>query len=311
MWPDLGQTGPGPFVVSPMASTSYTVLVMSACGTLVSDDVLVEVQSPPLISLPEVIAEGCETLHVEFPAGRAAQSLNYLWDLGDGTTSAEAAPIHDYPAGQYTVTLQISTPIGCTATALNSGSVIVHDLPEAAFSASTTLTDIDSPGIQFINASSGNVVANAWTFGDGGTSDEGSPFHAFTDTGSFSVELIVATAFGCTDTATIAVRIDPTHHIELPNTFTPDPGSPGGGAWSLGNYTNDVFFAFARYVDEFEMTIWNRWGELVFESRDIRIGWDGWYKGELSPQDVYAYRVQASFSDGHREVILGNVTLLR
>ena len=310
-WPQLNTYGGGPFTVAPSTSQNYVVQWLNSCGLPLSDTIVVQVEAPPVISLPPVIAEGCAQLTVQFPDGLASQPLTYSWDLGDGTTSNESSPVHTYPEGIYTVALSFSTPLGCAGQAGNTGQVIVHPSPTAAFSQSLTETDIDAPEVQFTSGSSADVVTHDWHFGDGDSSSAISPAHTYEDTGHFQVHLIVVNAFGCTDEAVSQVFVAPTHYIELPNTFTPNLDHGNGGAWSLGNFSNDVFFAFTEYVEEFEMRIWNRWGELVFESHDVKVGWDGWYRGEPSPQDVYAYRVKARFSDDHWEDVLGNVTLIR
>ena len=59
------------------------------------------------------------------------------------------------------------------------------------------------------------------------------------------------------------------------------------------------------------MRIYNRWGELIFESLDIRQGWDGYYRGQLSPQDVYVYQVWLRFVDGQESQQVGDITLFR
>jgi gliding motility-associated-like protein len=76
-------------------------------------------------------------------------------------------------------------------------------------------------------------------------------------------------------------------------------------------FNNDVFFPIYKGVDDFEMQIFNRWGELIFESKDVRQGWDGYYRGKLCQQDVYVWRVRVTFMDGGELTDMGDVTLLR
>jgi gliding motility-associated-like protein len=86
----------------------------------------------------------------------------------------------------------------------------------------------------------------------------------------------------------------------LPDAFTPD-----------GDGNNDVFFAKGKYVKDFKMTIFNRWGEIVFFSDQFSIGWDGKYKGEVATMDAYAYMVEATDKFGNKLTRKGTVTLLR
>ena len=72
-----------------------------------------------------------------------------------------------------------------------------------------------------------------------------------------------------------------------------------------------MFFPFINYVGEFHMQVFNRWGELVFESFDIDIGWDGYYRGTLSQQDTYVWKIDVTFTDGIKRNAVGDITLLR
>jgi gliding motility-associated-like protein len=76
-------------------------------------------------------------------------------------------------------------------------------------------------------------------------------------------------------------------------------------------FNNNIFFPIYKGVDEFEMQIFNRWGELLFETKDVRQGWDGYYRGQLCQQDVYVWRVKVTFLDGGEMTDIGDVTLLR
>ena len=72
-----------------------------------------------------------------------------------------------------------------------------------------------------------------------------------------------------------------------------------------------MFLPLMRGVVEFEMVIFNRWGVLLFESRDSEKGWDGYYNGKLCAQDVYVYKLMASFENGQKIVRVGDINLIR
>ena len=59
------------------------------------------------------------------------------------------------------------------------------------------------------------------------------------------------------------------------------------------------------------MIIFNRWGELIFESFDINIGWDGYYRNKICQQDVYVYKVNITWTDGSKTIEAGDITLFR
>ena len=98
------------------------------------------------------------------------------------------------------------------------------------------------------------------------------------------------------------VKIGPDIIVFIPNAFTPDDAGPNG---------NNRFLPFVQNFDAYHMTIFNRWGEKLFETTDATIGWDGTYQGVPVQQDVYAYVVEVSSADGKSYKFPGTVTLLR
>ncbi|HKK39944.1 MAG TPA: gliding motility-associated C-terminal domain-containing protein, partial [Cryomorphaceae bacterium] len=133
-------------------------------------------------------------------------------------------------------------------------------------------------------------------------------------TGWHPVTLIADNEFGCRDTFKVdqAVKGNVDTRIALPNAFTPNTSGPNGGYWTIDDmFNNDIFFPQYKGVEEFEMQIFNKWGELLFVSNEIRRGWDGYYRGEICQQDVYVWRVKVKFADGGELIDSGDVTLLR
>ncbi len=98
---------------------------------------------------------------------------------------------------------------------------------------------------------------------------------------------------------------------KVPNAFTPNPGGPSGG--TAGNNTfNDVFLPIVKGAEEFNMQIFDRWGNLIFESNNSNVGWDGYDKhGKLLPAGVYVYKLTLRLSDGQRSTQLGDITMIR
>ncbi len=310
-WPTLALTGNGPFTVPVTQTMAVPVILQDACGAMRSDTIDLVLDTPPNIALPDVLAEGCAPLTVQFPQGLTTQNVTYLWSLGNGLYSTQAAPLLTYPTGIYNVGLTVTTAAGCSATASGAGAVIAHGGPQAAFQASPWQTDINNPSIAFTDQSAGSPVWWDWTFGDGGGDTIADPVHVFTQIGTFPVELVVTDVHGCSSSVVNLVTITPDHSITIPNVFTPDPNGGSGGSYLPGDLSNDIFYPFVRFVDTFRMRIFNRWGELVFESDSLDRGWDGYYRGQLSPQDVYVYQVNVRFVDGKEVMRMGDLTLLR
>ncbi|MDP4227104.1 MAG: gliding motility-associated C-terminal domain-containing protein, partial [Bacteroidota bacterium] len=98
-----------------------------------------------------------------------------------------------------------------------------------------------------------------------------------------------------------------------PSAFTPNPNGSSNGRYNRNDYSNDVFYPIVimNGIQDYHMEIYNRWGVLVFESNDIEIGWDGYYKGKLLTQDVYIYRVSGFYNNGKRFSFAGDVLLMR
>ncbi|MBK9194215.1 MAG: PKD domain-containing protein [Flavobacteriales bacterium] len=310
-WPQLNATGNGPFTVPVNANQTLDVIVTDQCGNMLNGSVQLILDVPPTITLPPVIAEGCSPLTVQMPDSLTTQQVSYLWQFGDGNSSTDMAPTYTYGAGIFNVSLTVTTPNGCSATAVNTGLVTAYPSPTAAFSASTYLTDFANQPIAFTDQSPGAPTGYEWTFGDGNTSTDQDTEHIYDNIGVFAVTLTVTDANGCSGSVIQNVEITPIYDITIPTGFTPNPNGSGGGGYDPNDLSNDVFYPFVRFVEDFNMRIYNRWGELVFESNDVRIGWDGYYKGQLSQQDVYAYTMQVRFIDDREVELMGDITLFR
>ncbi|MBX2972037.1 MAG: gliding motility-associated C-terminal domain-containing protein [Flavobacteriales bacterium] len=316
-WSPLGYTGPGPYTVPINADQNITVAVTDVCGNRRERTIGLRLDIAPSFQLPPVIAEGCAPLNVQFPNLNLGNVV-HTWTLGNGQTSHVTAPQVIYQQGTYNVSLTVATPLGCTSTSSNQGLVRAYGRPTAAFTASTYSTNIDAPTVDFTSQSTGTITGYDWVFGDGGTSTVMNPSYAFSEIGTFEVELTVVDNHGCEASASQFVTISPVYDIVLPTAFTPNAngsggqqGAGGGGNWVTGDLSNDVFYPFVRFVKDFRMRIFNRWGELIFESTDLSIGWDGYYRGQISPQDVYVVQTWFRFVDGKTVEKLSDLTLFR
>ncbi|MEO6304441.1 MAG: PKD domain-containing protein, partial [Bacteroidia bacterium] len=172
----------------------------------------------------------------------------------------------------------------------------------------TYTANIPNDPIQFTNQSTG---ANTyyWNFGDGGFSTLQNPLHNYLAVGFYNVTLIAINQFNCKDTADKDIKV--ISDIQFPNVFTPNPNGPNGGSYNPADLSNDVFFPYTSGVSEYQLRIFNRWGELIFESRDINIGWDGYFNGKLCQQDTYVWKASVKFFDDRKFNKTGNLTLLR
>lgn len=295
-------SGNGPFTVTPAGSTNYIVTVTDACGTAVTASVPVTVNPLPVIALDPQSAVACEQVSLNFMENSGGNSgSTYSWNFGDGTYSNQVNPIHNYTAtGVYTVALTITSPFGCVNSGNTTASVTVHAGSVADFVAEGRDGTTMSPSYKFHNNSI-NSVSYFWTLGDGNTSTLADPEHDYQVKGQYLVSLYTVSSNGCKDSITKLVEIKPEFIIYIPNAFTPD-----------GNGLNDYFTAKGDEISEFRMMIFNRWGDMIFDTQDMDRGWDGTANGGGSKaQDgVYVYKIEVRDFAKKYHGYTGHVTLL-
>lgn len=193
----------------------------------------------------------------------------------------------------------------------------IYDLPIASFQARPTTVFVPDTELTTFNFSTGADFYQ-WDFGDGETSDEREPKHTYKIEGVYDIVLVAGFDHGggvvCTDTLTQQVVAKQGGQTKIPNAFTPNPGGPSGGisGGGGGGTFNDVFLPIVKGVEEFNMQIFDRWGNLIFESNSSNTGWDGYDRnGNILPAGVYIYKLTLRLSDGQRTTQIGDITMIR
>lgn len=311
-WSNGLGTGTGPILVSPTQSTIYQVTVTDQCQTSVTDFIVVNVLQAPVVNIPSIIEEGCGPLTVLFEDQVAdSGTFSYLWSFGDGTTSASDSPTHTFTnPGTYQITVVKTGLNGCPGQQSGPSVVTVNPTPVADGIPNKYVTDITSPTIQFTDQSIG-AVAIRWDFSPIDFSTDLVTNYTYPDPGVYPVYLKAVNQFGCESTHEFEVEVVNESKIKVPNAFIPNGNGGNGGTYDAASLSNEVFYARLASVTSFEMQIFNRWGELIFESKDVNIGWDGYYRGELSAQDVYVWKISVVFEDGSQISDVGNLTLIQ
>jgi gliding motility-associated-like protein len=291
---------------------TYTItLVVSNGNCFDTTTQIITINAPQPIADFLGPAQGCRPLDVQF-VNNSQFADTYLWDFGDGGTSTQVSPSYTYfNAGTYTVTLTAFGP-GGQDTQTQQQIIEVYQLPTAFFTVSPSTVFIPTQVSLFFNLSS-FATTYLWDFGDGNTSTDVNPQHFYTQLGVYDIMLIATTPNNCIDTFILQSGVEAKSEggIQIPNAFTPNPDGGNGGYYTAGDMDNDVFHPIIIGAEEYELNIFNKWGELLFISTDVNIGWDGYYRNELSKQDVYVYKIKVKYIDGRSESFVGDLTLLR
>lgn len=213
-------------------------------------------------------------------------------------------------SGCYDITLMVTSADGCTNTLTKPEFICVEEYPTASFSPSRSeLTEID--GLVYFKNESINASAYFWDFGDSSPGNtEENPIYNYVgnEAGTYYVTLVASSSFGCSDTATSVIRIYEELIFYIPNTFTPDKDD-------FNQIFQPVFTSGFDPLD-FNMKIFNRWGELVFETNNASIGWNGSYGagGEVAAaqEGVYVWKIEFLLArNDERKIIVGHVNLIR
>ncbi len=290
-------------IANPAATTTYVVTGTDINGCQNTATVTVIVNPPPAVALTQNYS-GCAPVCITF-SNTASGTGNCSWNFGDGSQSQQCAPSHCFTGqGAYSVTLTLTDNNGCVNSA--TASVVVYPVPKADFNATPQPTTILESSIHFYDYSSGAAINTwNWTFGDNNnhSSTIQNPVHIYGDTGSYLVQLVVISNFGCRDSTIKIIRIDEDFALYVPNAFSPN--SDG---------TNDTFFAKGFGIKEFKMFIFDRWGEQIFFSDDLNKAWDGRFQGksdEIVQEDVYVWKIEAKNIKGEKRQMSGTVSLLK
>jgi gliding motility-associated-like protein len=273
---------------SESANSSVFIFSVPTIGFTISDELKCEPYPAQFINLSQYEAP-----------------LLYSWNFGDGGTSTEENPLYVYyHAGTYSVELTIVSTIGCidTFSLVQQDLVTIHPKPVAGFSVDKPETTVCDSRIQFTDQSQGanKITYFFQEFGSGST--DPNPSYTYLTDGMHYPEQIVFNQYGCSDTTFRAIAIEP-FTLYVPNTFTPD-----------GNeFNNDFFAKLGLEPVEWDMKIYNRWGEEVYRSTDFKEHWDGTFAGIPCKEGTYSYviRYVSCAPYANAEVITGHVALLR
>lgn len=300
-----GQNPSHTFLTPGVKRTTLTVTDVNDC-TAELDQEINYFPVPPLIIIEPSTFVGCAPATISFEnlSVPIDDTYDIVWDFGDGGSSGDISPTYVFEEpGVYSVSLEITSPIGCYTSAEFPAWITVEPSPEAAFTCSPEEITSFNNTVSFRDQSVG-AISWQWNLGSEAVLFDQNPIYTFKDTGQYTVELIVTHMSGCTDTAYKELDVIPKVTFHMPNAFTPN-----------GDGDNDRFFGVGilEGMTDFSMSIWNRWGEQVFYTEDPTEGWDGTKNntGAQSVMGVYVYQVEYIGPRGNREQLKGYATLIR
>ena len=296
--------------ITPTTSGIYTVYITDQNSCIDSSTISVSVNPIPVSNFANDISSGCAPVCVQFSDLSTITSpgnvSSWSWEFGDGNFSTSQNPLHCYDIpGNYSVSLQIISDSGCIASYVINNLIQIFANADAQFSFSPTVPTVSDPTVNFIDQST-NASSWNWSFGDqlNSTSILQNPTFNYLDATCFPVILTVTSPDGCVDTTSHEICILPEVDFYVPNAFTPN---------SNGN--NDVFFPVGQGLDwsSFHMMIFDRWGNLIYETKDITKGWDGRSNGgkNIAQADVYVWSIEVTDIKGNTRNLIGHVSLIR
>ncbi len=248
--------------------------------------------------------DGCQPFTFEVFADTPDNFIDFTWvadSLPYPTGNSNLVFLPD--TGKFDMSLiAFSNETGCTDTLIKPDWIWVHRNPFAKFEVDYQVALIDNAEISFTNYSE-RAQNYFWDFGDSLTSVEFEPFHTYTELGDYFVSLLVESIYGCKDTFGLGIKIIPSS-VYSPNAFRPDSDIS----------ENRTFMPVGAGVDDsrFNLKIFNRWGEQVFESHSISNPWNGTVKnGEIGPVGNYIWVAKYYDIQGFEHNENGQVLLIR
>ena len=295
-WSSLGSTigSSDSIVVTPSVTSQYFITVSDECGVSISDTINYVVTSPPLITSINEFPEICpgDSAFISVNAFGGYGNYHYYWPHSGDTIPG----IWVQPNTSTTFLVEVSDD--CQTFNVPTFNQVIVVKPNANFSF------LGSELTEGLNVSFQNLTTNGyvyeWFFSDGGYSNQIHPNHIFDSAGTYLITLVAADAKGCIDSITKPITIEKEFFIYIPNTFIPDE-----------DRINEYFSGSFIGVKSLEITVFNRWGELVFESNEVDFSWDGTFNGKKVQQGTYTWLIKYKRVPGKTEIITGHVNVLK
>lgn len=251
--------------------------------------------------------EGCEPAKIDFKnlTNPFDSTYKVKWTFGDGHTSTAINPSNTYlKKGNYPVKLMITSLSGCQKETSLAGGITIHPKPKADFDFTPKSINTAQGNVLFEDKSSSDVATWYWQFGSKNSASGQNPRFNFRDTGNTNIQLIVRNGFGCADTISKNLFVEPFTSFFLPNAFSPNNDGVNDDYLGRGYY--DSF-------KNFSLQVFNRWGESVFKTTSPTEGWNGLKNntGSPLPEGVYLSVLTYKKHTGEDVIVKNYVHLTR
>jgi gliding motility-associated-like protein len=286
----------------PTGNYVLTITDANGCETIVP----AFLDQPDQIQVSYIVSDtlGCVPLLVQF-TNTSDEQFSCLWNFDDGTVMSGCDVFHLYEdPGCYDVELSVTSVLGCTNSAQYNDIVCVLPSPTAGIAVDPEYIDSSDPSTTVSNTSSG-AVSYVWNMGDGSgpltVFEPGLYTYPLYQLDEYTISLLVTAENGCTDSTDLTVFIDNDVIIYVPNAFTPDDDA----------YNQTFEPVIASIIDQYNLLIYNRWGEIIFESFNKNVGWDGTYNGVRVQDGTYTWQITISTNGTNKIVKYGHVSVIR
>ncbi|MEM9933007.1 MAG: gliding motility-associated C-terminal domain-containing protein [Bacteroidota bacterium] len=294
-WSD-NSTNPNNFGLS---GGTYAVTISDTEDCTIQDSVVINEPDSLFIEIQRQEDARCQLTNglISIEAVGGTPTYEYMWDTDPPT---DQTTLTNLSGGTYTVTVVDAND--CQVESIISIDSLAS--PVADFTPVWTERDSsvwDPQGTNFLNLSTG-AVRFEWTFGDGNISDETNPLNEYIDPGTYWVTLTAFDALGeCPSVDSLLLELIPRGNVFLPNAFSPN-----------NDGFNDEFKPVGLQINEFKMSIFDQWGNLIKETDGLTEAWDGLHSdGSPAPEGVYVFIIRALINDGTTYERTGSITLIR
>jgi gliding motility-associated-like protein len=298
------------FTISPDEDDFYVLTAVDGCSQPLVDTVQVVVMETPAVEIGFDVISGCAPLQVQLVNLTNELLVDQcLWDFGDGNVLAACIDTISYlyvNPGTYTVSLTVTSSQGCISSSDMQADIVVHAYPLADFTWEPNPPSNLENIVQIVNQSTG-ASNYLWDFGNLGQSGLPNPLVELpaVDYGVFPACLTAISPYGCIDTICREIVLEGEFLLWVPNAFTPD-----------GDGRNEVFqpIVAGANPNEYSFRIFDRWGQLVFETTKLDEPWSGNFSGGsyYVQNDVYVWQIICEeLISGNRREFTGHVTIIR